>query len=254
MNFKNLLEDMYQGRTLVFGHRGASAYAPMNTLPAFELAAVQGADGIELDVHRSADGHAVIVHDFTVDKTTDGKGSVTAMTLAQLKALDAGNWFDPRFQNTPIPTLDEVFEAVGNKLFINVEIKSKSNRSDGIEGVVAEKIARFGMQKRVIVSSFNPLALRRFRQSAPNVPIGYLYVPKITFFTRLMMSRIPHEARHPYHSTITAPMMTWAKQRGYRVNTWTVNDPERAVALRDLGVNAIITDKPDIILAALKNK
>jgi len=224
----------------------------MNTLPAFELAVTQGADGIELDVHRSADGHAVIVHDFKVDKTTDGKGNVTAMTLAQLKALDAGKWFDARFQNTRIPTLDEVFETVGKQLFINVEIKSKSNRSDGIEALVSEKIARFGMQKRVIVSSFNPLALRRFRRLAPDIPIGYLYVPKITFFTRLMMSRIPHEARHPYHEMIDAPMMVWAKKRHYRVNTWTVNDPERAVTLRDLGVDAIISDKPDVILAALK--
>ncbi|MDX1995990.1 MAG: glycerophosphodiester phosphodiesterase family protein, partial [bacterium] len=100
MASQSLLDALNQGRMLVFGHRGASAYAPMNTLPAFELAAEQGADGIELDVHRSADGHPVIVHDFTVDKTTSGTGYVTGMTLAQLKALDAGEWFNESFRGT----------------------------------------------------------------------------------------------------------------------------------------------------------
>src|SRR5690606_28189003 len=120
-----------KGQTLVFGHRGAKAYAPMNTIPAFELAAEQGADGIELDVHRSKDGHAVIVHDFTVDETTDGNGTVTEMTLAQLKELDAGSWFGEGFHGVQIPTLDEVFEAVGERLLINVEIKSNMQDTDG---------------------------------------------------------------------------------------------------------------------------
>nr|MCU0514644.1 glycerophosphodiester phosphodiesterase [Anaerolineae bacterium] len=145
------------GQTLVFGHRGAKAYAPMNTLPAFELAATQGAHGIELDVHRSRDGYPVIVHDFTVDHTTDGRGLVTALTLAELKALDAGSWFSPAFAGTRIPTLDEVFAAVGQRLYINVEIKAAHEDSDGVEQVVADCIVRHAMQRRVLVSSFNPL-------------------------------------------------------------------------------------------------
>ncbi|MBC7809703.1 MAG: glycerophosphodiester phosphodiesterase, partial [Burkholderiales bacterium] len=152
---------MFDGQTLVFGHRGAKAYAPMNTLPAYELAAEQGAHGIELDVHRSKDGYAVIVHDFKVDATSDGKGLVTEMTLAQLKRLDAGAWFDPKFAGTRIPTLDEVFESVGQRLFVNVEIKSDSLETDGVEQVVADCITRHNMQSRVIVSSFNPYTLHR---------------------------------------------------------------------------------------------
>ena len=247
-----LLENWYKGGTLVFGHRGASAYAPMNTLPAFELAAELGADGIELDVHRSADGHAVICHDFTVDSTTDGSGMVTDMTLAQIKHLDAGSWFGDGFHGTQIPTLDEVFEAVGDRLLVNVEIKSESQETAGVEQVVADVIARHAMQQRVIVSSFNPLALIRFRDILPDVPIGYLYGADTPEEIKALMNNVPHEARHPHHSLIDQKYMPWVKSQDFVVNTWTVNDPARAVELCDLGVDAIITDKPDVILNALR--
>jgi glycerophosphoryl diester phosphodiesterase len=238
---------------LVFGHRGASAYAPMNTLPAFELAAEQGADGIELDVHRSADGHPVIVHDFTVDKTTNGTGRVTGMTLAQLRTLDAGAWFNEAFRGTQVPTLDEVVEAVGQRLFVNVEIKANSWRTDGVEQVVADCIARHRMQRRVIVSSFNPPTLRRFRALAPDVPIAFLYARETPFFAHWMLSGVRVDAVHPHHVQIDARLMQRAASRGQKVNTWTVNDPGRARELRALGVNVVITDKPDVIKAAVES-
>ncbi len=116
MSARSIIDAMYATSPLVFGHRGAKAYAPMNTIPSFELAAKQGAHGIELDVHRSKDGYPVIMHNFSVDETTNGTGRVTAMTLSELKALDAGSWFSPQFKGVTIPTLDEVFEAVGKRL------------------------------------------------------------------------------------------------------------------------------------------
>lgn len=249
-----ILDAMYRGQTLIFGHRGASAAAPMNTIPAFELAAAQGADGIELDVHRSKDGHAVIVHDFTVDATSDGSGQVAEMTLAELKALDAGSWFSETFAGAQIPTLDEVFEAVGSRLYVNVEIKSQTQETDGVEQVVADVIARHNMAQRVIVSSFNPLALQRFRALMPDVPLGFLYSPGMPVDTLALMRELglPHEARHPHESLIDIAYMDWAKAEGYRVNTWTVNDPARGVELRDLGVDGIVTDVPDVMIAALR--
>lgn len=247
-----ILDRMYSGRTLVFGHRGAMGYAPMNTLPAFELAAQQGADGVELDVRLTADGALVILHDATVDRTSNGRGAVASMTLAQVRELDAGAWFDPTFAGTRIPTLSEVFEAIGQRLFINVEIKAEVEDSNsGIERKVADEIARFGLKDRVIVSSFNPLTLHRFRAVMPDVPIGYLYEGNTPAEITSLMDDLPHEARHPYYEQIDADYMAWAKARGYRVNTWTVNDPAKAVELRDLGVDAIITNYPDKIIAAL---
>lgn len=245
------LDEIYQGRTLVLGHRGAKAYAPMNTLPAFELALQQGADGVELDAHFSKDREVVIVHDFTVDATTNGKGRVKEMTLAQLKALDAGSWFGAAFQAVRIPTLDEVFEAVGKKLFINVELKVESSENEGLERAVADKIAHYELEERVIVSSFDFLILHRLRRLMPEIPVGFLHSDPLDEAQRERLRQFHFEAVHPHHSLIDAAYMAWAKENGYRVNIWTVNDPALAVELRDLGVDAIISDNPDVILKAL---
>jgi glycerophosphoryl diester phosphodiesterase len=247
------LAAMYaDNRVLVFGHRGASAYAPMNTLPAFELAAAQGADGIELDVHRTRDGHIVIVHDFTVDKTTDGSGRVTDMTLAQVRALDAGSWFGEAFRGTRVPTLDEVFEAVGQRLYVNVELKSESSETDGLEQAVADVIARHNVQQRVIVSSFNPLALARFRGLMPDVPAGFLYDATVGEPLSLLRAvGLTVEALHPHQVLLDAGLMVLARTHGWWVNAWTVNDPARAVELRGVGVDMVMTDNPDTVRHAL---
>lgn len=251
MQAHEIISAMYDAQPLVIGHRGAKAYAPMNTLPAFELAADQGAHGIELDVHRSADGHPVILHDFTVDGTTNGSGDVRSLTLAQLKALDAGSYFAEAFRGVQVPTLDEVFEAVGRRLFINVEIKSESEETDGVEQVVADCIKRHDMLRRVLVSSFNPLALQRFRAILPDVPIGYLVMPDYMTQYAAVMASTAYEAYHPYHEMLDAQMVADEHAAGRRLNTWTVNDPARAVALAAMGVDGIVTDNPDTVLAAL---
>jgi glycerophosphoryl diester phosphodiesterase len=245
------LDSIYQGKTLVFGHRGAKAYAPMNTLPAFELAAQQGADGVELDVQFSRDRQLVVIHDFTVDGTTDGEGHVRDISLSQLKALDAGSWFGSAFSDTCIPTLEEVFEAVGNRLFINVEIKVESRTSESIEEAVADLVIRRGLQQRVIVSSFDLPVLEGLRRIAPDIAIGFLHFNSLNDAERSGLGDLQFEAVHPYHALVDAAYVEWARANGYRVNTWTVNEPERALELRDLGVDALITDNPDVILSAL---
>ncbi len=231
--------------TLVFGHRGASAIAPQNTLAAFMLAAQQGAQGIELDVHLTRDGQLVVIHDFTVESTTDGTGAVADMALAQLKELDAGAWFSPEFAGERIPTLEEVFVAVGGELLINVEIKSSAT---GIENAVVECIRHQQMEARVLISSFDADVLRRLR-SLTDVPLGYL-------FNSASQSRLAElasfcAALHPWHEQVDADFMQRARELGCLVNVWTVNDPLRACQLAALGVNTIITDQPAEMLAAL---
>ncbi|NJK80572.1 MAG: glycerophosphodiester phosphodiesterase [Chloroflexaceae bacterium] len=248
MTAQRIIDAMHAGSPLVFGHRGAKAYAPMNTLPAFELAAAQGAHGVELDVHRSQDGHGVLMHDFMVDATTNGSGRITDMTLAELKALDAGRWFGPAFAGTPVPTLDEVFEAVGQRLFINVEIKAEGPTTDGVEEVVAACIKRHNMQERVLVSSFNPPTLVRFRALLPAVMIGYLFHGPVI--------ALPHdatyEAYHPHHEMVNANLIELCRRHQKFINVWTVNDPAQAVELVRMGVHGIVTDNPDTVLAALR--
>ena len=236
---------MTTGETLVFGHRGASAVAPQNTLAAFELAAQQGAHGIELDVHLTRDGQLVVIHDFTVESTTDGAGAVADMTLAQLQKLDAGGWFSSEFAGERIPTLDEVFSAVGDKLLINVEIKSSAA---GIENAVVDCIRHHHMEARVLISSFDADVLRRLRPLT-DVPLGYLF----GFASQSQLAEMASfcAALHPWHEQVDAVFVQRARELDCLVNVWTVNDRPRACQLEALGVNSIITDQPAEILAAL---
>lgn len=248
---KVALAAMYADKPLVFGHRGASADAPMNTLVAFELAAERGAQGIELDVHRTKDGALVVLHDFEVDATTDGSGVISEMTLAEIKTLDAGSWFAPSFAGVHVPTLDQVFEAVGRRLYINVEIKSRSADTDGTEQAVADCIVRHQLSARVIVSSFNPLTLQRFRAVAPDVPLAYLDAPDIPDELRALMRDFPHEAQHPHANMVDTAYVQQAQAAGRYINVWTVNDPSQARSLVAMGVNGIITDMPGVMRGAI---
>lgn len=237
---------------MVFGHRGAMAQAPMNTLAAFERARAEGADGIELDLRLSRDGHLVVIHDDMVNATTDGVGAVAELTLAEIKGLDAGAWFSDAFAGETVPTLGEVFDAFGRAMLINIEIKSSRDSVDLMERQLAQCIRRHNMRERIIVSCFDPVVLRRVRGMMPMVMMGFLYQPDMPAAHYLPIKKLWHEARHPRHDMVDEGYMNWARAQSYIVNVWTVNDPQRAIALRDLGVNAIITDEPGLIISALK--
>lgn len=253
MNPKNILASWYTNKeVLIFGHRGASAYAPMNTIPAFELAAEQGADGIELDVHLTSDGELVIIHDSTVDHTTDGEGIVTEKSLAELKELDAGTWFSDEFSGVRIPTLGEVFEAVGEKLIINVEIKTLSRDGDGTEQAVAACIQNYDMIQSVIISSFNPYVLKRFRRLIPQVPLGYLLAPStLTDESHVILPPSEYEALHLYHAMIDEQLLAFAQDHNLIINSWTVNEIDIALNLKSLGVRGVMSDYPDLMKKAL---
>jgi glycerophosphoryl diester phosphodiesterase len=242
-----------QGRTLNFGHRGASRAAPANTLAAFERAAELGADGIELDVHLSRDSELVVIHDFSLEGTTDGRGLVRDRTLAELKELDAGGWFSPAFAGERIPTLQEVVEAVGRRLLLNIELKCREGGEDGLASAVVGLIERNGLLGRVIVSSFNRQAIRRVREMDPRVLIGALYEidPFVTLRPWPRELARP-EALHPYHRMLSRVYVRWAKGRGYRIHTWTVDDPGRMRQLVEWGVEIIITNRPDVLRQVLR--
>jgi len=250
---RDSVERFYSQVPLVLGHRGASYDAPENTIAAFMLARQQGADGVELDTMLTRDGVPIVIHDFTLDKTTDGSGLVKEHDLRAIKLLDAGSHYDFQFRNERVPTLDEAFEALGRELIINVELKTTAWRADGLELAVLNVIRRHNAANRVIVSSFNPFALRRFRALAPHIPIGYLYAPDEPIYLRYgwFMIGVPHEARHPHHSLVNEQFMAWARNAKYRVHVWTVDEPQRIRQLRDLGVDAIITNRPNVALEAL---
>ncbi len=237
----------------VFAHRGARRVAPENTLPAFARALEMGVAGIELDVHRSADGRLVVIHDFTVDKTTNGQGRVEQMSAAELRRLDAGGYFDSKFAGVQIPFLEEVLDLVGDRCRLNIEIKSTHPYADDASAGVAALIRERNLYDQVIVSSFNPITLIKMRHLDPRIALGMLYDASMPAFLRRVWAGPPirPEAQHPHHALIDAEFMAWARSLPAAVNTWTVNEVEEARRLAALGVDVIITDVPDQIMMGL---
>ncbi|MEA3345532.1 MAG: glycerophosphodiester phosphodiesterase [Chloroflexota bacterium] len=250
-------------RTLIFAHRGASYRAPENTLSAFRLARDMGADGIELDVQLSRDGVPVVIHDATVDRTTDGSGTVADLTLAELKRLDAGSWFSSEFAGERIPTLNEVFSvrrtdgtAVGQDLSLNLELKVVETEAVGLEEAVGSLIARCGMEDRVLISSFSPLALQRMRRVNYHLPLALIYglsLPQAEL-ERWVQELQPLAALHPEHRLVDEAHLAWAWERNCRVNVWTVDELEETQRLLTLGVDGLFTNQPDLLKAILKEE
>ncbi len=244
--------EWYRPGPLVIAHRGASRRAPENTLAAFRLAAELGADAIELDAKLTADGAVAVHHDLTLDRTTNGHGRLSQHTLAQLEALDAGAAFGEAFKGERLPSLKQVFEAVGGRLLINVELTNYENPRDNLPEAVIALVRAGRLERRVLLSSFNPLALRRAYRLAPEIPRGMLLEHRQSALTRRVYRWLsPHDALHPDAELATPKLITSQHQAGKLVNVWTVNDPHDLAALARLEVDGLITDVPDVAREAL---
>jgi len=244
-----------RSQPLVIAHRGSSAYAPENTLAAFTLAAEQEADAVELDVDLTRDGHVIVMHDATIDRTTDGRGRVTDLTLDEIRRVDAGAWKDAAFNGERVPLLGEVFETVGQQMLIDVEIKGMSVRGNGIEAKVAALIDQHDLIDRVIISSFNPFALRRVKHIDPRLACGLICAPEAPIFLRdaWLAPLIPGlNARHPHHSQVNKVMVDQFHAQDLAVNVWTVNQAGIARAMARVEVDGLIGDDPVLIRETLE--
>lgn len=233
--------------TAIWAHRGASAYAPENTLAAFALAERMGADGVELDVQLTADREVVVLHDETVNRTTDGVGAVAELTLAELRRLDAGCGL-PEYAGAVIPTLDETFGALAKgRMTINVELKTTGFQT-GIEPVVAELIMAHGLADRVVVSSFDHYSLKTLQQSDPRIPIGLLFAENL-YLPWEYAVEFGASAIHPPWQALRLPgMVEYAHAAGVAVHFWTVNTEAELSRVLRTGADAVITNHPDIAL------
>ena len=233
----------------IWAHRGASAYAPQNTLEAFRLAAEMHADGVELDVHLSQDGEIIVCHNETIDETSDGSGEILQMTLAELKQFDFGCKF-PGFagKGVRVPTLREVFELLApTELWVNCELKTTEHDYPGIEQKCIDLARKFGMEDRVVYSSFNFDSLRRALEIDPSVRTGLLYDAPIENVLELALSRRAW-ALHPYMERVREYDVRAFADAGVVINPWTVDDEAEMKRQMDMGVYALITDKPDVAL------
>lgn len=233
-------------------HRGASGYAPENTMAAFAKAKEMNADYIELDVQMSKDGHLVIMHDTTVDRTTDGTGKVGDLTLAELRQLDAGSWFSPNFAGEKVPTFDEVLDHFGGKMGILIELKDPA-LYPGVERKVAAALRARNLDKpknkKIIVQSFDHESVQIFRRLLPRVPVGVLIRnnPNGISDWELAMFSTYADYVNPNRLMVDAQLTRRIHQFGMRIWAWTVRKPEEAVQLKEAGVDGIITDYPDYV-------
>lgn len=236
----------------IIAHRGAKAYAPENTLPAFVLAAEQGAEAVELDAKLTSDGVVVVFHDQTLERTSNGSGRLVDKDLAYLKGLDAGSHFSAEFAGTRIPTLEEVLDTVAGRLLVNIEITNYLTPQDGLPERIADVVRQCNAVERVHFSSFDMRNLVRIKSRLPACPVGYLTKPTLKGVYdnwRLDYSESP-EFIHPFYLTTYAWWVGRQKRAGRRIHAWTVNDPAQIRLLVGMGVDGIITDDP---LMARKN-
>lgn len=240
-------------RPILLAHRGDLAHAPENTLPAFEQAIRKGADGVELDAKLTADGHVVVIHDSTVDRTTDGKGKVASFTLEAIRALDAGAWFDKKFAGAKVPLLEEVFETVGKDKLINIELTNYATPRDGLTLKVCELIRKHNNQAQIIFSSFFASNLKIAAQTLPQVPRGLLALPGLPGLWARSFGFMfgDYQALHPHLSNVSREQIQRAHRLKRRVHGWTANAPEDVRRLKDWDADGIFTDDPAAALRAL---
>ncbi|MDR3170775.1 MAG: glycerophosphodiester phosphodiesterase [Treponema sp.] len=233
---------------LNLAHRGFSGKYPENSKRAFMAAIEEGqCDGFESDVHLSADGEPVIIHDEFLERTTDGKGPVGAQTFTALRQLDCGSWKGQEFAGERIMHLDELLELVlAHDLILNLELKNYDVFYQGIEETVIRRIRALGAEQRVILSSFNHISMKRCKEFDPGIKAGLLYeYPLIAMEDYGKKHHM--DALHPRISCLeyTPDLVGRAHEQGLAINTWTVNTEEQMRFCMSLGVDSIITNYPD---------
>ncbi|PWG62973.1 glycerophosphodiester phosphodiesterase family protein [Spiribacter halobius] len=236
----------------VIAHRGASAVAPENTLPALAAAADAGARWVEIDAQVVADGTAVVFHDERLERCSNGRGQLITAEWPALRHLDAGSWFAPAFARTPIPRLEDALDLCRERdLGLNLELKvSPGAQLDRLaEGTLAAVSRRPLAPGQLLLSSFEPQLLARCRQAKPALPRG-LICRRVPQELATLAARLELSTLHPDHRRLTARAIAAAEAVGLELYAWTVNDATRARRWLQAGVAGVITDQPAALIAA----
>lgn len=239
---------------LIIAHRGANRDAPQNTMPAFIRACALNADGVETDVHMTKDGHIVLCHNYTVDKTSDGRGKIADLLLSQLLNLDFGSYFLSEFKNVRIPTIDDLFIFLKTKAIkvVNIEIKPDRDRRKNreIARKIIEAAKKYSLFDRLLISSFDGRVLTDAKEIDGACKTALLY-PRLKRFWSDWISpplqyarKIGADAIHPKSEFVDGKLVMNAHRLGLSVNVWTVNSMTRAAELVKMGVDGLITDCP----------
>jgi glycerophosphoryl diester phosphodiesterase len=245
-------------KPMLFGHRGYSSIAPENTLPSFLMCVQKGIPGVELDVHLCKTGELVVVHDSNLKRVSGKDVNVEDLTFEQLRKIDVGSHKGKEYADEQIPLLSEVFQSCGDKLYYDIELKASNTKNIGLEQKTWDTICAFDLEKRCMVTSFNPFSILRFNRLTHHaLPTAVIYddgkgVPRAF---RYGWGR--HIARCSYlkpdkKQVTGSTMEKFHAKKGYPVCTWTVNEEKEAKALLELGVTGIISNNPGDFLELVK--
>ncbi|PRX67085.1 glycerophosphoryl diester phosphodiesterase [Cohnella sp. SGD-V74] len=230
----------------IWGHRGAYSSAPENTLSAFQLAAQMGADGVELDIQLTRDGEIVVIHDETVDRTSNGQGWVKDFTLSEIKKLNFNKRGIAEPLHMEVPTLAEVLELLKpTSLTVNIELKTGVVYYEGIERQALQLVDQYGMADRVVWSSFNHYSVQKIKQLEPSAGTALLCGGGI-LVTGEQCEKVGAEALHPHVKMLRYPALAEdCRKRGILIRTWTVNSDEELELAMNLGVDTVIVNRID---------
>lgn len=233
------------GAVEVIGHRGAAGHAPENTLAAIQKAVEIGADRVEFDVRCSQEGEPVVIHDGTLDRTTNGKGKVSEATVAELKKLDAGSWFSQEFAGEPLPLLSELFEGFKEKIRFNVEVKAS-----GCEEKILALIKDHDLLESAVVSSFHEEILQAFRRLHPKLKLQLITAQRVNL--KPLHEELRLHAINPVFFLLSdKPFIQKARELGLKINVWTVDDEVLIKQALEAVVDGIISNYPDRVKAVL---
>lgn len=233
-------------KTKIIGHRGGAAGYPENTLASFKKAVELGADGVEFDVQLTKDGEVVVIHDELIDRTMTGSGLVKDYTLAELRQLNAGEFFSPKFKAEKIPTLAEVLDVVKDLEVINIELKNYLPYPE-LEEKVLKLVDQFELRDQTIISSFNHYSLQKVKKLQPEIKTGCLLMSKMINSADYAFKR-GFDALHLHFLTADQEVVDKAHFMGMQLNVYTVNFPEAVLELLAKGVDMIITDDLEMAL------
>ena len=236
----------------VIAHRGASAYYPENTLVSFAAAISLGAGMVEFDVQLSRDGEVVVFHDEKLSRCTNGRGKLAAYTLAELKKLDAGKWFDEKFKGEKIPTLKEVLSFCSGKIAVNIEVKTEAV-ADKIAGGIEEKclkiVGQTGMSRHAVFSSFDPRAVQHLKQIDNSAAVAVLFEKKIYGVKppSEIVEMLGADCFNCSYRELNKKWLRDIKTHNIPVNVYTVDEEREMRRLLEAGVDGIFTNKPDVL-------
>jgi glycerophosphoryl diester phosphodiesterase len=241
---------------LIIAHRGDSAHRPENTLASFASALEVGADIIELDVQLTSDGHPVVMHDPTVDRTTDGSGPIAAHSLRELRRLSAGYapLFGAQYAGERVPTLSEVLNFVRGRCKVMIEIKPEAVTDDaeaGVEALTVAEVRKARMEKDVVLISFSRRALLRCRALGPEVLRGHLFYEGEAGDVIAGAQEIGSELVMPHKSMLSVELRDRGREAGLKVATWVVDDPDELQSLAHYDLYGVGSNRPGVLLEAL---